>query len=476
MTILEDRIEADLALGEQVQLVSELTGLVTEYPLRERLRGQLMIALYLTGRQADALAVFHAGRRLLAEELGVDPGAALLDIHQAILTNDLALKFVPSTDPVTADGSRYVLRPKLLPSNIIDFAGRDKALDGLVSMLTSRDTRAPATLQISGMAGVGKTSVAIRAAYTAKTSFPDGQLYAELTTPGGRRAAPETILLSLLRALGLTDPEIPGELGARVHLYRSLIADRRILLLLDGAVDEQQIEPLLPTGQDCRTIITSHRELPSPTGTHAIRLGVLASDGGIAMLTRIVGEGPIAADPESARKLIALCGGLPLALRVVGTRLCARPHWTLATVAHRLTAAGSRLDELSLGSMDVRARIRSSYRHLDRRTRAAFARLGQLDEPAFTVQDAVLPLGLSEHAAEEIVESLVDARMLGAVISPQTGVPHYRFHELFRLFAREQGMPDERMPFRLSGNFSNGVQGEYNDGFDEEETRVSAPC
>ncbi|MEU5993845.1 BTAD domain-containing putative transcriptional regulator [Spirillospora sp. NPDC047418] len=437
MTVLEDRVEAQLALGEHFQVIPELTGLVAEHPLRERLRAQLMVALYRASRQADALAVFHAGRRLLAEELGVDPGATLTETHLAILANAPALDRVPRTEPVEGV-ERHALRPRLLPPNVIDFAGRCAELSRVVGALTARDAAAPAVVGISGMPGIGKGALALRAAHAAKDHFPDGQLYADLAAADGTPLSPDTVVASFLRALGMTDREIPAEFGERVRLYRSLTADRRMLVVLDHAESERQICSLLPNGQDCRTLFTARRDVGPRVGARIVRLESLGDEASLAVLTRIVGEERVAAEPASARRIAHLCGGLPLALRVVGTRLCAKPHWPLEVMVRRLEWTCSRLDELRHGSLDVRTRIESGYRDLDPRTRDTFALLGLLDVPDFTAPTAARALSLSETESEEILESLLDARLLQVSTCPKTGYFRYRFHELVRLFAREQ--------------------------------------
>ncbi|MCO5990605.1 NB-ARC domain-containing protein [Actinoallomurus spadix] len=440
MSALEDRIEADLALGQHLQLVSELRGLVAEYPLREKIRSQLMIVLYQTGRQADALEVFHEGRRLLAEELGVDPSAELRGTYQSILAADPALAARAErhrTPPVIT-----LPRSAMLPPNVIDFTGRSEHLRRLSELLSARqdaDVWPPTTFLISGMAGVGKSALAIRAAYAQTASFPDGRLYVDLGGTDRRPLGPADALLILLRAIGVDDTEIPPDLDQRTQFYRSMLAGLRVLILLDNASDDQQIRPLLPWGNESRVIITSRRNIASLEGVHLTTLDVFNPVEAMEMLTRLIGPRRVATEKDQARKLVELCGYLPVAIRAAGTRLITKPHWSLSQLVARMSDPVRRLDELRLGHLDVRARIKRSFMELPERERHALCSLSLIESPDFSAHTAGEVLGLPYEEAEELVERHVDARLLTANFVDEAGHPLYRIHELVRMFALEAG-------------------------------------
>ncbi|HEU5024001.1 MAG TPA: BTAD domain-containing putative transcriptional regulator [Spirillospora sp.] len=437
MAALENRIEAELALRRAARLVPELTSLVAEYPLREQLRVKLMIALYQVGRQADAVGVFHDGRRILKEELGVDPGAALWDTYQAVLEGHPSLEPQPAPLFARALGPLAAEAPAMLPPDIPDFVGRAEQFAEL------RDPpprvpggSPPALLLLSGMPGVGKSALAVRAARARAADFPDGQLYADLGGGGGGHADPGRVLRAFLRAMGVADEAIPADPEERIRLYRGRLASRRLLVLLDNAVNERQVRPLLPGGGGCLTVITSRRTLAALDGVHR-EVEVLDDGDSLRMLAAIIGRERVAAEPRAAERIAASCGGLPLALRIAGARLVARRHWPLARLADRLGGADS-LDTLVLGDLDVRSRVAHSYRELNERERIAYTELAAAGLSAFGVQAAAGALGVPAGLAERIVESLADASLLGMDPVAPGHEPVYRFHGLFMAFAREQ--------------------------------------
>jgi DNA-binding SARP family transcriptional activator len=418
---LEDRIEADLALGQHLQLVSELRGLVAEYPLREKMRSQLMIALYRIGRQADALDVFREGRHFLAEELGVDPSAGLQKTYQAILEADPALMAPVERGPAITGVPRH--RPAMLPPSVVDFTGRQEELSSLGEHLSARPdagTWPRTTFLISGMAGVGKTSLALRAAHSQIPNFPGGQLYVDLCGAGPAPMGPADVLLVFLRALGADDAEIPADLDHRIQLYRGMIAGMRLLIVLDNASDDQQIWPLIPGNNESRVIVTSRRSMMLLDGVHLTNLEVFSPADGLAMLTTLVDRRRVAAEPEAAKTLVELCGFLPIAIRAVGIRLITKPHWSLSQLVERLSK-----------------RSRRSYLELTEWERDALCSLSRLESRSFSARTASEVLGLPYDQAEEIIESHVDARLLNAHLVDRAGWPVYQIHELVRLFACE---------------------------------------
>jgi DNA-binding SARP family transcriptional activator len=350
---LEERISAELEIaGQEADLATELTALVAAHPTRERLRGQLMLALYRLGRQADALAVYGEGRAVLADELGIDPGPELNRMHEAVLRADPGL--LPgrrAVGPTPAARTGGAPRPvSLLPPALGDFTGRETESAQVAEWLTGPRGAMPVVV-VSGPAGVGKSALAVQAAHRVAERYPDGQLYAELHG-FSEPVPPGEVLGRLLRALGADPPEDPAERG---DLFRSLVAGRRVLLVLDDAGSESQVRPLLPGSASCGVLVTSRTRLGGLVGARRTDLDVLDDVCGLELLARVIGT--TWGDPReesAARRIVDLCGGLPLALRIAGARLAIRRHWTPSMLADRLADEHRRLDELSVGDL-VRA-------------------------------------------------------------------------------------------------------------------------
>lgn len=341
---VELRIEALLSLGLHQELVPELTTLVRDRPLRERLRGQLMVALHRCGRQAEALAVYRAGARILAEEHGIDPGPRLRQLHQEILGSE------QETSP------RTWVRPHQLPGVTGDFVGRDKELGALLSLLgrTPPTAGAAQVIVVTGLAGTGKTTLALRAAHQSRHRFPAGCLYADLRGNTTDPARAGTVLGAFLRALGVAGEAIPTAAEERAALYRSVLADQPMLVMLDSAADAAQVRPLLPPGGSS-ALITSTAALPGLPGTEVVPLDVLPVDDGLDLLAGLAGTERIDREATAAVDVVELCGRLPLALRIAGVRLAEREAMTVARLRDRLRDERRRLDELSLDGLDVRS-------------------------------------------------------------------------------------------------------------------------
>jgi len=445
MATLEARIEAEFHLGDHLRLASELTGLVAEYPLRENLSAQLMTALYRCDRQADAILVYQDTRRLLAEDLGVDPGPALARAYHALLTGELAFDAPPAGQPPQALDLWTHVRPAMLPPDVVDFAGRDGELGEVCDQLRRHrsSTVRRVVVALTGMAGIGKTALAVRAAHACQEDFPDGQLHVDLGGAGGRAKEPFDVLGSFLKALGVTEGAIPASLDERQQLYRSRLAGQRMLVLLDNAASDDQVRPLLPNGLRCHTIVTSRRYLATLDGAHLMCLDVPDAGAAHKMLGRILSSDRLAAEPAAAHDIVELCARLPLALRIVAARLAGRPQLSLARLAHRLSDERRRLDELQpRGGRGVRDAIQPSYQGLDGPTRAALGRLVLLGQADFPVSAAAAAIGEPAILTEKILELLVDARLLD-VAEDRAGLPHYRHNELVRCFAREQRARDD---------------------------------
>ncbi|MGW3088522.1 BTAD domain-containing putative transcriptional regulator [Streptomyces sp. NPDC001108] len=431
MLTLENRIEADLALGMHEQVTAELTGLVAEHPVRERLRAQLMTALYRCGRQADALQTYYEGRKVLVDQLGVDPGEVLGATYQAVLGGELGLRGAGA-----ARGRSDA--PAMLPAAEGALVGRSAELSLLTSRLAAGTDR-PRRLLVTGMAGVGKTALAVRAAEKSADRFPDGQLFAELCHRDGTPKDVGEVLVRLLRALGepgLDGGSPPGlDRDELVRLYRARTSGKRLLVVLDDAVGDLQVAPLLPVGPQAAVLITSRARLARVAGADTVALAPLDDDASLAMLAEAAGAERLDSDPDSADDLVAYCGGLPLALAVVGARLAARPSWPARRFADRLADPAERLAELSFGDLDVREALLPSVRRMSARGPAALRALSGAGTEPFSARDAAERLALSEDEAERVLESLVDTALLDLSGLDAEGLPLYRCHELVLLYA-----------------------------------------
>ena len=445
LTVVEERIAADLAAGRDEGLIDELIELVAAHPARERLRRDLMVALYRAGRQADALAAYQRGRQVLIEELGVEPGPELRKIHESILRSDPAL--LSSATPPSRQPPVQASRPRQLPSPPPDFTAREAEIAELRDQLI-RPYAMPVSV-IFGQGGVGKSALALRAAYEIAHFYPDGQLHVELRGTSEAPPTPQEILGRLLRELqpGTSPPGTLEECAAR---YRTLLADGRKLVVLDDAATEQQVRPLLPGTPGCGVIVTSRNRLAGLAGAAVVHLGLLPDQAALRLLGQVAGEERIAADPEAARRIVKQCGGLPLALRICGSRLASRRHWPVARLADRLADEQRRLDELAVGDQEVRVGIALSYDLLPPEARTALRRLGLLGLPYFPVWVAAAALETGLDEAEEVLDHLVDASLVSVVDSDAAGRTRYRLHDLIRLFARERAQEEEPEPARTA--------------------------
>ncbi|MFG1946727.1 BTAD domain-containing putative transcriptional regulator [Nonomuraea sp. NPDC048826] len=438
LAVVEERVAADLAAGQDEQLIEELGELVASHPGRERLRRDLMLALYRAGRQSDALAVYQHGRRVLLDELGLEPGPELRQVQAAILRSDPAL--------LHAARSATARLPRQLPPPVPDFTGRADELATLCEHLTKPD--AMPLCVISGQGGAGKSALALQAAHQVADTYPDGQLHVELRGTSETPATPEEVLGRLLRELEPPGTPQPGTLEERTARYRTLLAGRRKLVVLEDAASESQVRPLLPGDCGCGVVVTSRNRLAGLAGAAFVDLGLLPPQSGFDLLARITGEDRVAADPDAAWRVVAQCGGLPLALRVAGARLASRRQWTVARLADRLADEHRRLDELAVGDQEVRASIGLSYRLLSEPARIMLRRLGLLGLPHFSVWSAAAAAETGLDEAEQVLEQLVDASLVDMTEPDPAGRIRYRLHDLIRLFAAERAVAEEPEPVR----------------------------
>ncbi|MFD7955046.1 BTAD domain-containing putative transcriptional regulator [Streptomyces ardesiacus] len=443
LQLLETRLDMDLEQGCHAESVSELTALTAAHPLRERLRELLMLALYRSGRQAEALAVYADTRRLLADELGVDPRPGLQELQQRVLRADPELAEPPAPAEQTVTPR---VRPAQLPASVPDFTGRASFVRELSDVLSSASEgaatgRVMAVSALAGIGGVGKTTLAVHVAHQARAAFPDGQLYVDLQGAGARPAEPETVLGSFLRALGTADSAVPDSLEERAALYRSVLDGRRVLVLLDNARDAAQVRPLLPGTEGCAALVTARVRMVDLAGAHLVDLDVMAPEEALALFTRVVGEERVASEREAALDVVGACGFLPLAIRIAASRLAARRTWTVSVLAAKLADERRRLDELQAGDLAVEATFELGYGQLEPAQARAFRLLGLADGPDISLAAAAAVLDLPAQDTEDLLECLVDTSLL------ESAAPgRYRFHDLVRLYARACAERDEQPP------------------------------
>jgi DNA-binding SARP family transcriptional activator/tetratricopeptide (TPR) repeat protein len=419
---LEDYAETELRRGNHALLTQRLAGWVSAYPLRENLCGNYITALARSGRQAEAIATYHQLRQHLTEDLGVDPSRRLQALYLQVLSGDLSM-------PGAA-----VPRPAQLPAAISDFTGRAEPVAELLDALVGHQDQ-PAALVISavsGIGGIGKSVLAVHVAHRAVGGFPDGQLYVNLAGASAEPAVPAEVLARLLRDLGVPAGQVPADADERAARYRSLLAGRRMLLVLDDARDAAQVRPLLPGAAGCAVMVTSRARLADLDGARRVDLDELDRGEARELFTRIVGAGRIWAEPEAAEQILRSCSGLPLAIRIVAAKLAARPGWTIASVAARLAAEHDRLAELNCGDLAVRASFRQGFDSLPAAQARAFCLLGAMPFRSFALAPVTALLGLSVGETERTLDALCEAHMLEA---PARDV--YQMHDLLRLFATE---------------------------------------
>ncbi|TDC62952.1 helix-turn-helix domain-containing protein [Actinomadura sp. GC306] len=421
---------ADLALrlgrpGTALALVEDAAA---GAPYDEPLQARLIRLLTACGRNAAALRQVERVRRRLADELGVPPSREVLEAHAAALDGH--------GEPVPV--------PHQLPAAICDFAGRRDELAVLCApLLSGGDRSGPLLLVVYGTAGVGKTALAVQAAHRAAPRFEHGQLYAVLRGPGSRPADPAEVLAAFLRALGVDDGRIPRSLHERASLFRSRAAGRRLLLLLDDAMDDAQLHPLIPGTPGCAVLVTARAPLAGPAGARTLRLDALPAADALTLLGRAAGRDAVTADPAAA-EIVRMCGRLPLAVRVAGLRLARRPGASPARLAERLRPEHRRMDELAVRGIAVRPRLRENYRDLAPAHRRAFRLLGLLRTATFPEWAASAALGTGPDAARAHLEALADAALLDPLGEDAAGQVRYGLPALLALFARELALAAER--------------------------------
>ncbi|QLQ38252.1 AfsR/SARP family transcriptional regulator [Micromonospora robiginosa] len=427
LAVLEECVDVELRLRRAAGLIDELTEAVERNPLRERLRGQLMLALSAVGRQADALAVYREGRRIYADELGIEPGTPLQELHQRVLAGDLALGGSESraTGPVRA-----------LPRAISDFTGRQQTVARLVKEIEEDGVRVQL---VDGMAGSGKTTLAVQVATALADRFPDAQLFVDLHGHSERTPlTTEGAAATLLRQLGVPAERVPVDPADRLAMWRSELADRRAVVVLDNAADAGQVAPLLPNGPDCLVLITSRRRLVGLDEGRPLSLPVLDLDEAVELLARVVGVERVTAEPAAAEEVARRCGFLPLALRLAGARLAHRPRWRVADLAERLSTAADPLAELAAGERSVARTFALSYEQVTPPAQRVFRLLGLHPGARADNRVAAVLADLPLADAQDALDELIDAHLLDEV---EPG--RYGRHDLIREYARTLGAERE---------------------------------
>ncbi|WP_160150756.1 AfsR/SARP family transcriptional regulator [Nonomuraea solani] len=380
--VVEERIDVELALGDHLELVSELRALVADHPLRERLRVLLMLALYRSGRQAEALSAFHEAREHLMDELGVEPGPALRRVHGQILVADPALT---GAAPQPVQTVRRLPVPAQLPYGLAHFAGRHAELDRLDALCLDERAggRAVVINAIGGMAGVGKTTLAVHWAHRVRDRFPDGQLYVNLRgfDPGGSAMEPAEAIRGFLDAFAVPPQRVPISVEGQAALYRSLLADQRVLIILDNARNAEQVRPLLPGTPTCLVLVTSRDQLSGlvvAEGAQPMTVDLLSAAEARQLLAQRLGEERVRAEEEAVGEIVTLCARLPLALAIVAARAATNPRFPLALLAGELREAKGGLDAFRTAdqSTDIRSVFSWSLRRLSDPAQRLFILLG----------------------------------------------------------------------------------------------------
>ncbi|WP_159029643.1 AfsR/SARP family transcriptional regulator [Streptomyces qaidamensis] len=420
-------------LGEHRAIIGELSALLHAHPLREQLRATLMRAQYRAGQRAEALRTFREGRALSIDELGLEPGALLQALHDAILNDTVP---APSADLHSV--TEPVVAPSELPLNAADITGRHRELRALDDLLAQTARRRTAVCFISGSPGIGKTALAVHWGRENARHFPDGQLYVDLreAASGSPERTALTVLQRFLRSLGVHHDHMPQDLGECSAAYRSTLADRRVLVIIDNAASFSEVEPLLPGGGQCCVLVAGLERFMHSRGATDLRLGPIGHADSVALLASIIGADRITAESEAVHRLLELCARLPLAIRAAGVRLENKPHWRIVDLVDRLADPERRLETLSHGETSLRDCFDRAVRRLPPDIAATYQALSVIPGDDFDVRTASEVLHTSVSDAEDRLERLVDLNLLEAGRRMRSvGCLSYRYAHLLRLHA-----------------------------------------
>lgn len=427
---VERRVDLDLAAADGRPVCAELRELVARHPLREPLWERLIRALASAGRTAEALAAYADCRRLLADELGVEPNTCLRRLHLELLAEPDERPALPS-GPVAAGRT-------LLPRGVEDFTGRAEEVDQLLAWVSTVGPTSTVT-SIDGMPGVGKTTLAVEVAWRLRDRYPDGQLFADLRghTTGHEPLDPRAAIGVLLRGLGIDHPRLPDNVDECAALWRGALENRRVLVVLDNAADAGQVRPLLPAGAGCHVLVTSRNRLLGLENVRSLSVDELSEPAALALFTQVVGADRYTGNERAdVRETIRLCGGLPLAIRIAATRLRHRPAWTVAHL-NALLEREQHATTDAHADLGVLAAFTVSYRHLSQPQRELFRLVGLHPGGPFDRHAAAALAGLDPDTAELLLEELVDVHL---VKQPQAG--RYQFHDLLRRYAHGRAVSE----------------------------------
>lgn len=459
METILNGFEAKLALGHHHELVPDLAHAVRQRPLCERVRSQYMTALYRCGRQGDALQAFHDVRKRLASELGVDPSPDLAQTYQAVLQNTIAPVVAVSAAPMhnapSPDERSLVneARQHSLPLGASAFVGRESELHDLGRVLGVGGylgIAAPRRCVVSGLPGVGKTSLLVRAAYQHRAGFADGHLYANLNTAEGKIRDTREVLVDLLSSLGCSPPEAEAELGRLTATYRALTVTRQVLVVLDNVSTAEQVSALLPAGDESACLIIGSAGLAAAAGASVLTLEPLSPEESAQLLSAIIGPARVAAEPSAAARVVEQCAGLPLALRAVAGRLVARPGWSLQRCADTLEPPDTRIAQLSAEDLSVLSALQARWSSVSAKDANDIRLLARLSGSDLNTYTMARTLNCDLEAAEERLAVLAGHALIETVpSSPSDADGHagvaqgpevngrscYRINPLLRLFA-----------------------------------------
>jgi DNA-binding SARP family transcriptional activator/tetratricopeptide (TPR) repeat protein len=442
---LETRIDADLHQGRHADVIIELRQLAAAHQLRERLHALLMLALYRDGRQAESLDAYQHARQVLVEELGAEPGAGLQDLHQRILTADPALT-VP--ERALSESRAAVAVPHELPAGVRHFAGRASELEALTALLGRSDGEMPGTVVISaigGTAGVGKTALAVHWAHQVADRFRDGQLYADLRgfDPSGVPSAPADVARRFLSALGIPDDRIPSDPDSWQSLYRSSLADKRMLIVLDNARDAAQVRPLLPGSPGCFVLVTSRNHLTSlvvAEGAHLLTVDLLSQPDACELVALRLDRRLVRDEQEAVSELVELCARLPIAVSIAVARAAAHPVFPLVGLVAELRDTTTRLDVLDVSdpASSVRAVFSWSYENLSGAAARMFRLVSMHAGPDISIPAAASLAGLSLSQARRAVSELTGSHLL-----TEHSHGRFTFHDLLRAYAADHARTED---------------------------------